>query len=437
MQISDILNRVEYGSLALPTFQRGYVWNREQVRGLMNSLYRRHPIGSLLVWITRTEGVEVRGDAASGNGTIQLLLDGQQRVTTLYGIIHGKPPAFFDGNAKTFTGLQFHLLNETFEFYQPSRMLDDPMWIDVTELIQWGIGPYVIKLSEMPDLSISFDEAVNRLNAIATVGGIDLHFDEVTGEDKSIDVVVDIFNRVNSGGTKLSKGDLALAKICAGWPEARDEMKGRLGKWERAGFNFKLDWLLRCINTILTGEALFAALEKVNVAQFKGGLDRAEKAIDSLLNLISSRLGLDHDRVLGSRYSFPVLARFLDENGGDFGSDVDQGKLLYWYINTMLWGRYSGSTESMLNQDLGLIENREDGLDRLIDQLRRQRGDLAVKPEDFLGWSRSARFYPLLYMLSRVQGARDWGTGIKLSAQMLGAMGQLHLHHIFPKSLLY
>ena len=88
-------------------------------------------------------------------------------------------------------------------------------------------------------------------------------------------------------------------------------MKGRLGKWERAGFNFKLDWLLRCINTILTGEALFAALEKVNVAQFKGGLDRAEKAIDSLLNLISSRLGLDHDRVLGSRYSFPVLARFL------------------------------------------------------------------------------------------------------------------------------
>ncbi len=437
MQISDILARVEYGSLALPTFQRGYVWNREQVRGLMNSLYRRHPIGSLLVWITRTDGVEVRGDAASGNGTIQLLLDGQQRVTTLYGIIHGKPPAFFDGNAKTFTGLRFNLLEETFEFYQPSRMLDDPMWIDVTELIQRGIGPYVKKLSGMPDLSISFDEAVNRLNAIATVGRIDLHFDEVTGEDKSIDVVVDIFNRVNSGGTKLSKGDLALAKICAGWPEARDEMKGRLGKWEGAGFNFKLDWLLRCINTILTGEALFAALEKVNVAQFKGGLDRAEKAIDSLLNLISSRLGLDHDRVLGSRYSFPVLARFLDENGGDFGSDGDQGKLLYWYINTMLRGRYSGSTESTLNQDLGLIENREDGLDRLIDQLRQQRGDLAVKPEDFLGWSRSARFYPLLYMLSRVQGARDWGTGIELSKQMLGAMGQLHLHHIFPKSLLY
>ena len=175
----------------------------------------------------------------------------------------------------------------------------------------------------------------------------------------------------------------------------------------------------------------------MDVNQFKEGLVRAEKSIDSLLNLISSRLGLDHDRVLGSRYSLPLLARFLDARGGDFGRALDQGKLLYWYINTMLWGRYSGSTESMLNQDLALIEDAENGLDRLIDQLRQQRGDLAVKPEDFLGWSRSARFYPLLYMLTRVQGARDWDTGIQLSALMLGAMGQLHLHHIFPKSLLY
>lgn len=55
-------------------------------------------------------------------------------------------------------------------------------------------------------------------------------------EDKTVDVVVKIFNRVNSGGTKLSKGDLALAKICAAWPETRREMKKALAAWERAGF---------------------------------------------------------------------------------------------------------------------------------------------------------------------------------------------------------
>ena len=71
----------------------------------------------------------------------------------------------------------------------------------------------------------------------------------MTGEDKTVDLVVDIFNRVNSGGTKLSKGDLALAKICAEWPAARDEMKKRLDKWRQAGFHFKLELLLRCITT--------------------------------------------------------------------------------------------------------------------------------------------------------------------------------------------
>ena len=151
-----------------------------------------------------------------------------------------------------------------------------------------------------------------------------------------------------------------------------------------------------------------------------------------------ARLGLDHDRVVGGKYAFPLLARYFDDRGGEFGNADDQGKLLYWYTHAMLWGRYSGSTETVLNQDLALIKDPDGALDRLIVQLRQQRGDLEVAPNDFLtGWGRGARFYPLLYMLTRIRGSRDWGTGIQLSYSMLGAMGQLHLHHIFPKSKLY
>jgi ribosomal 50S subunit-associated protein YjgA (DUF615 family) len=76
---------------------------------------------------------------------------------------------------------------------------------------------------------------VARLSRLLSVSDIELHVEEVTGADKTLDVVVDIFNRVNSGGTKLSKGDLALAKICADWPEARDKMKGELKRWTDAG----------------------------------------------------------------------------------------------------------------------------------------------------------------------------------------------------------
>ena len=120
MKVSTILNHIDSGHMALPTFQRGYVWNRDQVRELMDSLYRRHPVGSLLVWITPSDNVNHRGSQDLAPGVVQLLLDGQQRITSLYGIIRGESPAFFDGDAKAFTGLHFHLQNEEFRFHQPS-----------------------------------------------------------------------------------------------------------------------------------------------------------------------------------------------------------------------------------------------------------------------------------------------------------------------------
>jgi 5-methylcytosine-specific restriction endonuclease McrA len=437
MKVSTILDQIDLGSIALPEFQRGYVWNRDQVRGLMDSLYRRHPVGSLLVWLTRTEGAQARGTDQLPPGTVKLLLDGQQRITTLYGIVKGRPPRFFDGSTETFTGLHFHLDDEVFAFYAPLKMKDNPLWVDVTRLMKIGLGNFVGEILTHPNLVANLNIYLARLNLLGSILDIDLHVEEVTGEDKTVDVVVEIFNRLNSGGTKLSKGDLALAKICAAWPEARDEMKARLDRWQRAGFYFRLEWLLRCVNTAVTGEALFSALKDVEVPAFRQGLQTSGDMVDRLLDMIAARLGLDHDRVLGSRYSFPLLVRYLSERGGRLEDYRERDKLLYWYVQTFLWGRYAGSTETVLNVDLGAIEQRDGALDRLIQQLRQDRGDLAVSAQDFWGWSRGARFYPLLYMMTRVSRCQDWGSGLELSANLLGRYARLEVHHIFPKALLY
>lgn len=437
MKINTILDQIDLGAMALPEFQRGYVWNRQQVRKLMHSLYRKHPVGSLLVWTTKTETASTRGDGQLAPGAVKLILDGQQRITSLYGIIRGREPEFFDGDVNSFTNLYFNLDDESFEFYAPMKMNDNPLWINVTELMKSGSGDAIQKIAQNPELSPNLNKYITRITAIDNIKEIDLHVDEVTGEDKTIDVVVDIFNSVNSGGTKLSKGDLALAKVCAEWSEARNELKKRLEKWKDAGYNFKLDWLMRCVNAITTGEALFSYLGDVETQQFKDGLEKSEKAIDYLLNQISSRLGLDHNRVIGSRYSFPLLARYVTERGGKLTDSVERDKLLYWYIHTFLWGRYAGSTESVLNQDLNAIENIDNGLDNLIALLSQNRGDLRLRANDFIGWSKGARFYPLLYMMTRVGHAQDWNTGHELSSHLLGKMSSLELHHIFPKALLY
>jgi hypothetical protein len=439
MKISTILDHIDNGHMALPEFQRGYVWNRDQVRGLFDSLYRRHPVGGLLVWATESKTAAHRGDGPLAAGVVKLLLDGQQRMTSLYGVVRGKSPKFFDGNAQAFTGLRFHLQQESFAFYQPVTMKDDPLWIDVTELMQKGtagLGEFVTRLSANPAHAAKVGDYVGRLSRLLGVTDVDLHIEEVTGTDKSLDVVVDIFNRVNSGGTKLSKGDLALAKICADWPEARDTMKAKLKEWAKADYKFNLDWLLRSVNTALTGEAKFLHLHEKTAEEIQDGLKRATKHIDTSLNLISGRLGLDHDQVFFGRFGVPVMVRYLDQRKGALG-EKERDKLLFWFVQAGMWGRFSASTESYIDQDLAALEGDDGGLDKLMEQLRLWHGGLRVEPGNFTGWSLGARFYPVLYLLTRMGAARDWGSGLPLKASLLGKMSRLEVHHIFPKSQLY
>jgi len=425
--------------MALPEFQRGYVWNRDQVRGLLDSLYRRHPVGGLLVWVTESRTARHRGDGQIAPGIVKLLLDGQQRMTSLYGVVRGKPPKFFDGNPQAFTGLYFNLENETFSFYQPLKMQDDPAWINFTELMQKGtagLGEFVGRLSLETALAPKIGDYVGRLSRLLGIMDIDLHVEEVTGADKSLGVVVDIFNRVNSGGTKLSKGDLALAKICADWPEARDIMKKALKNWLDSGYNFNLDWLLRSVNTVITGEAKFSFLHEKNTDEIKDGLKRGTKAIDFCLNLISGRLGLDHNEVLFGRFAIPVMVRYLDQRGGQLNAK-ERDKLLFWFVQAGMWGRFSGSTESYIDQDLAVLEDDGNALDKLLEQLRLWHGGLRVESGHFIGWSLGARFYPVLYLLTRMGDAKDWGTGLPLKSSLLGKLNKLEVHHIFPKAQLY
>ena len=505
MKISTILDHIDSGHMALPKFQRGYVWNRHQVRDLFDSLYHRHPVGGLLVWATESSTADHRGDATLALGIVKLLLDGQQRMTSLYGVVRGKPPTFFDGDAQAFMGLRFHLEEETFAFYQPLKMRDDPLWIDVTDLLGivkllldgqqrmtslygvvrgkpptffdgdaqafmglrfhleeetfafyqplkmrddplWidvtdlaqrgpeGLGYYYARLLEDPELAPSVAKYAGRLSMLLGITEIDLHVEEETDPKKPLDVIVDIFNRLNSGGTKLSKGDLALAKICADWPEARDKMKANLDAWAEADYHFKPDWLLRSVNTVLTGEAKFQFLHDRSAAEIQNALKRARRHIDTCLNLISGRLGLDHDRVLFGRFAIPVMVRYLDQHNGQL-DEKDRDKLLFWFVQAGMWGRFSSSTETIIDQDLAAFEVDDGGLDKLLSQLRLWHG-VHVAPGHFTGSSLGARFYPVLYMLTRMGQARDWGTGLPLKASLLGKMNRPEKHHIFPKAQL-
>ena len=433
MKVDAILTNVKLGKIALPRFQRGYVWKRRQVREFFDSLYRKHPVGGLLTWLTTDD------DGA----TTELLLDGQQRVTSLYGVIKGRAPAFFSGDDRAFGKLQFHVGRERFEFFQPIKMKDDPFWFDVTEVMKAGDGglPGLLerKLGAPGDQidATRYIEINFRLLRLLSVTDRDLHIEQITDEGKDIDTVVDIFNRLNSAGTTLSSGDLALARIAAKWPDVRRDMGRQVEKWRQHGFHFTLDWLLRCVNAVAKGEAAFQHLHDTPGEEVKDGLQRTVRHVDTVLNQISLRLGLDHNRVLFGRFSIPIMIRHLAVRPSGMMSTDEWSRLLYWFLQAGIRGRFSGTTETKIKQDLGVVDGTADGIERLLADIGTKWGRRRVTASDFDAWSLGARLYPALYWLTRVGGAKNFCDGTDLKAGLLGKGAQLEVHHLFPKAVLY
>ncbi|MEZ4767273.1 MAG: DUF262 domain-containing protein [Caldilineales bacterium] len=170
MDINTFSIEIDLGAMALPEFQRGYVWNRSQMR-LMASPYRRYPVGGLLVWVTKTEermpAVTISCQPAMSN-SFSTVSSESHRSTD---IIRGTPPPFFEGSASTFTDLYFNLEDETFEFYGPVKMGGDPRWISVTELMKNNLGPFIGRIYQTEQLQPHAEEFISRLNRLHSIKG--------------------------------------------------------------------------------------------------------------------------------------------------------------------------------------------------------------------------------------------------------------------------
>lgn len=93
---------------------------------------------------------------------VKLLLDSQQRTTSVDDLLRGKSPKFFDGDAQAFTGLRCHLRVEVVAFYQPLKMMGDPLWMGVTNLLGMGsagLGQLAAAFGQLPELAMRFTAA--------------------------------------------------------------------------------------------------------------------------------------------------------------------------------------------------------------------------------------------------------------------------------------
>ncbi len=435
--IQDLLSQIGHGEILLPEFQRGYVWNRDQVRGLMQSLYRKHPTGHLLTWRTYKPPL-IRGSQLPRDGHSLLLLDGQQRLTTLYVLFRGEAPAFYEGES-LFFDLHFNVQTEEFRFYQKSQMENNPAWIGVHRFLSQGLTTMLETIEQVDeDRRVIIQQNLARLSRLDAVRNYTYTVDQVSGDEYSVDQVVDIFNRINSRGTPLTKADLALAHICSIWPEARAELRGFSSKMMDVGFGVDLDFLVRCMAGVATGSIV---LEGTFMRTPAEDLKRAwEKMIPAFEHLVGV---LRHEAFIGNLSDLPTdnvlvpVTVFLARHGGTFPNEPIKRRFIRWLCLAGLWARYSGSTETKLQQDVSLVAGSDpDPTHELEGAILRERGRLTLEGEDLDRVRINSAVALLGNIVARSRGARDWFTGIPIYDSGVGRSQGMERHHIFPRTAL-
>lgn len=422
-KISEILYGVDSQQLMVPRFQRGWVWQKKHVLQLFDSLYQEYPVGSLITWPTQV-----------GGRPVENVIDGQQRLTALYGIIRGeRPPWFTNEAAGALEQLMFNVETETFK-YATQAMQEDPLWADVTSLFKSGLGAW------SSDFKARSHEDAQGIHyeRIAQVIGIrdkDINVDKLPADVK-VEAAAEVFKIVNRAGTRVSDGDLVLGQISLKWDEARLKLTETLEGWRNRGYGVSLEWLLHAMAAALEGKIDFNTVLLASRDELVTAFESVSKSTSEVLNHLRDTLGLDAtlSTSVNNGLIVVVIDRLRQESGATKGLDHTRALIGWWLLST-LHNRWTGDIRNRTNRDLHALDTGN-GIPGLMQELRGMAPSLRIGTEGFTR-NRSAKpFYRLLITLTRRRGARDLGSGISLSFDHLGDNMSLEAHHIFPRGLL-
>ena len=437
-KISDILHSIDNGEYKIPEFQRGYVWNSKQVKGFFRSLYLGYPSGSFLIWKTKDPS-KIRGSLTETNSTFhQLILDGQQRLTTIYTIFRGETPDWYEGVSLR-TDLYFNLESQEFEYYMQKKMSNNPEWINVSDFLsKGGVSTFITEIQsleeEKKNYYLSKIVVLNKLGSIQDYG---YYIKEITITE--LDKVVEIFNLVNKTGTTLNESDLALAIITSNWPEAKDRFRDASSEFMTHNYDFSFRNYTRFLNIFCVERGKYSdEISSINPDQFEQTWKEIKKILSYLINILRDKAFIDSSESFSSLYVFYVMSYYLKKNGGQFKSEEEANKAIYWMFTALLWGRFSGSSESYLEKDMNAIKEHN-SIDALIEEMHLFRGtNLYLRPEDITMQGVRSRIYNLFYCSVRAQNAKDWTNPVlSLYSKSIGYNNKLQRHHIFPKAFLY
>jgi hypothetical protein len=476
--VEELVGMIERGELRLPEMQRRYVWRSTRVRDLLDSLYRNYPSGAILLWET-DEPIPLQEFAITQQSnpyqSTRLLLDGQQRLTSLSAVIRGEAVKV-RGRRKPLE-LLFNLehpdelaivtevhedgedendeeddeliddeadssedeLQKRFErmtFVVATRKLEQmPHWVKVTDVFKTDEDAPFLERAGIERVSDprykKYSQRLARLRGIRRY----VYRMDVLERTLSYDEVTEIFVRVNSLGAKLRSSDLALAQITAKWRGALKTFQEFQEECAKAGFELELGVHLKNLIAFTTGQSRFTTVGSLSVETLKEAWKQCVPGMEFALNFLRSNAGIDSPALLSSPFLLVTLGYYGHKRNYQIAAGEAQ-QLRHWALVANAKGRYSrGSSETLLDQDLATLR-RDGGANELIDRLRLQVGRLDIAPEELEGRNQRSALFKTMFLAFRAAGAHDWHSNLAIALGHRGAQHRLQFHHIFPKAVL-
>ncbi len=442
MKIQEAVSDIRNKNLVLPEFQREYVWSREQAKQLLVSLTRKYPVGGLLFWKTQKPPELKNVDTIPERlGTVQVILDGQQRLTTLYMLLTGEiPPYYTDPDiTNEIRDLFYNLDNGEFQYFQPVLMKGDPCWVRVVDCFNGNsVNVFRVAQETVGESESAFQQAelyTSHLNRLKGIEDADLPV-QIVPTEASLDDAIDVFDRLNSQGTQLTEAELALTHVTGKWSHARRTLKAKMDQLKQERFNFDLTFMTRALVCTVTDHALFEHIHTVERPRLEDGWSKLSRILDYTANILPGRAYIHSTRDMSSTNSLIPIVRFLSLHDCKFQSELSLRRALHWLYLALVHQRYTSQTNSRLEHDVTVVNREDSPWDSLLNQIVDQRGRLEVLPDDFEGRGTSHPLYRMSFVLAKSTGSVDWFNGISL-ATPIGDSYDIHSHHIFPQSALY
>ena len=443
MKISTALEKIDEHQLFVPAFQREYVWKRDDAKQLVDSLIKQYPTGTMLTWETANPP-ELKGPHKYNEkqGAVRILLDGQQRITTLYMLVRGEIPPYYTASEILNDTRGLYVNVETLElaYYTKTKMENDARWQNITDIFQRKIrAKDIVRELEKKGETVSRerDDAMDD-NTRAIENILDREFPEQTIPVRaSVREAIDIFYKVNASGVSLTDAELALAQISGYWPEARDTFKKKLSELAEKGFVFKLDFIVYVLLGCLYH--LGSEMKKLHDADNDEKLRAAWKLLDGqvldyVASLMRSHAFVDHTDEINSVYALIPITVYCFEKGGTHLNDAEIRKLVKWFYYSQIRTRYVSQLPQKLDRDLRTIKESKNPFDELLAVIEEERR-LEITPDEFVGRSISHPLFGLLRWYLKSRNAVCFTTGVALR-QAMGKKYALENDHIFPYSKL-